>query len=436
MSPTVAYLTGEYPRATDTFIQREIVAVEETGVRIERFAVRSPGDEHIIGDLQRSERSKTTYLLGRPTSVYVAALLSALRRSPAAVLRTARLAARTRRLGLRGALKQVAYFVEATLLAEELRSRGVQHLHNHFGDSSCSVAMLASELSGVPYSFTLHGPAIFYEPHEWQLGTKIERAAFVAAISDFARSQACLFSDPSAWDRVHIVHCGVADPVAVAADPGADAVADTDAVTETDAGAGTLVDGDGERASGATNLLFVGRLDRVKGVMVLFDALVALLDRGVDVRLCLVGDGPQRAELERRCTRLDLGERVRFAGYQNAEQVQQHLERCDVFVLPSFAEGVPVSLMEAMARRRPVIATAVGGVTELVTPGESGLVVPPGNVEALAEAIAALAADPSLRAAMGASGARTVATSFSSRVEAAKLAALFARSAGTSSSDA
>lgn len=421
MTVVVAYLTGEYPRATDTFIQREVVEVEKAGLRVERFAVRSPGDEHIVGDLQRAERSKTTYLLGRPRSVYLAALLSALRRSPAAVLRTARLAARTRRLGLRGAFKQVAYFIEATLLAEELRARGVQHLHNHFGDSSCSVALLASEMSGVPFSFTLHGPAIFFEPHEWHLGTKIERAAFVAVISDFARSQACLFSDPSAWDRLHIVHCGVADPLEIGPEPEAD----------DDSGAGGGAGA--EAGAGATDLLFVGRLDQVKGVMVLFDALVTLLERGVDVRLSLVGDGPQRDELERRCERLRLGERVRFLGYQNADQVQRHLERCDVFVLPSFAEGVPVSLMEAMARRRPVIATAVGGVTELVSPGESGLVVPPGNVEALAGAIASLAADPSLRASMGEHGARTVAASFSSRVEAARLVALFAQSVGSHS---
>ncbi|NLA37461.1 MAG: glycosyltransferase family 4 protein [Actinobacteria bacterium] len=426
MSLTIAYLTGEYPRATDTFIQREIVAVEESGVRVERFAVRAPGDEQIVGELQRSERSKTTYLLGRPKSVYLAALLSALRRSPAAVVRTARLAARTRRLGLRGSLKQVAYFVEAALLSEELRGRGVQHLHNHFGDSSCSVAMLAAELSGIPYSFTLHGPAIFYEPHEWQLGTKIERAAFVAVISDFARSQACLFSDASVWDRLHIVHCGVADPVAEGSS--VDDGSTVDAVSASGDAAGPA---GWPHVEGTTDLLFVGRLDQVKGVMVLFDALVSLLDRGVDVRLSLVGDGPQRAELERRCARLGLETRVRFFGYQNADQVQQHLERCDVFVLPSFAEGVPVSLMEAMAKRRPVIATAVGGVTELVAPGKSGLVVPPGNVEALATAIETLAGDASLRTAMGSAGARTVATSFSSRAEAAKLVALFAESAAS-----
>lgn len=407
MTITVAYLTGEYPRATDTFIQREVVAVEEHGLAVERFAVRDPGAHQAVGELQRSERAKTTYLLGRRPADYAAALVEALRRSPRRFVSAARLAAATRRVGWRWAVKQVAYFVEAAVLASELRSRGVTHLHNHFADSSCTVAMLAGELTGIPWSFTLHGPGIFYEPREWHLGTKVERAAFVAAISDFARSQACLFSDPAAWDRVRIVHCGVPEPGPVEPPP------------------------DGwPAADGSTDLLFVGRLDRVKGVVVLFDALVELVDRGVDVRLTLVGDGPDRSELEQRVHRLGLEGRVRFAGYRSAEEVQQYLEACDVFVLPSFAEGVPVSLMEAMARRRPVVATAVGGVTELVKPGMSGLVVPPGNVGALADAIAELAADPARRAGMGRAGAETVAASFSSATEAAKLAAWFAESAG------
>ncbi len=401
---TIAYLTGEYPRATDTFIQREVRAVEAAGVKVERFAVREPGSEHLVGTMQREERGATTYLLGHGSAALVRSTLSALWRAPHRFVRAASLAARTRRAGLDGVMRQLAYFAEAAVLAEEMRRRKVEHLHNHFGDSSCTVAMLASELSGIGYSFTLHGPAIFFEPHEWHLGTKIERARFVATISNFARSQAALFCSPDAWGHLYIVHCGVSEPEAIDAD-----------------------DSGWPRSDGTTDLLFVGRLDPVKGVMVLFETIAQLVEAGENVRLVLVGDGPQRVELEELTADLGLSDRVRFTGYQNQQQVQAHLERCDVFVLPSFAEGVPVSLMEAMARRRPVIATNVGGVTELVEDGISGRVVPPGDDVALRSAIEDLARDPQLREKMGAAGAAKVHAEFNSSTEAQRLVSLFDR---------
>lgn len=404
----VAYLTGEYPRATDTFIQREIAAVERCGIGVDRFAVRRPGDDHMVGPAQEAERAATTYLLEQPRGAMAAAVVKQFARSPRRFVAAARLAVRTRRLGLTGAFKQVAYFVEAAVLAEAMVDRRIDHLHNHFADSSCSVAMLCSALGGRPYSFTLHGPAIFFEPEAWHLGTKIETSAFCSAISSFARSQASLFTDPAAWDRIHIVHCGVGEPAAIEVDPG-----DPD---------------------GACELLFVGRLDPVKGVVVLFDAVTRLLSDGVAVHVALVCDGPQRAELERRAAQLGIGSAVHFAGYRSQPEVQQHLAAADVFVLPSFAEGVPVSLMEAMARRRPVVATNVGGVTELVHDDRNGLVVAPGDVDALAAALRRLVEDVELRGRLGEAGHRTVRDEFDSMTEARRLATLFtdpsARSAG------
>lgn len=394
----VAYLTGEYPRATDTFIQREIGEVERCGVEVERFAVRRPGDEHMVGERQRSERDRTTYLLEQPRGEILRALAMSFARSPRRFLAAVGLAARTSRPGVRGAAKQVAYFVEGALLADLMRRRGVDHLHNHFADSSCTVAMLADALGGAGYSFTLHGPSIFFEPYEWHLGDKVSRARFCAAISSFARSQACLFTPPEDWDRIHIVHCGVVVPEDLAT----------------------------ERPEDPTcRLLFVGRLDVVKGVAVLFDAVAALLADGVDAHLTLVGDGPGRADLERRTRELGISGSVEFAGYRAQDEVQEHLRAADVFVLPSFAEGVPVSLMEAMAVGLPVVATNVGGVTELVRHGENGLVVAPGDADLLGRALADLAADPARRREFGAAGRRTVGDRFDSATEARRLVSLF-----------
>ncbi|MFT4217169.1 MAG: glycosyltransferase [Micropruina sp.] len=394
----IAYLTGEYPRATDTFIQREILAVERAGVEVERFSVRRTGDEHMVGPQQLSERAATTYLLSSPLPSILGDLRAAARRSPKRFFSTLKLAVKTRRLGLRGTAKQAAYFVEAAHLAEEMRRRGVTHLHNHFADACCTVAMLASELSGIPFSFTLHGPGIFFEAHEWKVGTKIGKSAFCATISSFARAQASILCSPADWHRVRIVHCGVELPE---------------------------IDLDAVREAGPPRLLFVGRLDKVKGVTVLFDAVAELATSGAKLELTLVGDGPQRAELEARAAALGIDGAVRFTGYQSQPAVQEHLRRCDVFVLPSFAEGVPVSLMEAMAQGKPVIATNVGGVTELVTDGVNGRVVIPGNVAALRDAIAELVADEQKRKRFGIAGRSRVAEEFASDIEARRLVTLF-----------
>ncbi len=267
---------------------------------------------------------------------------------------------------------------------------GAVHLHNHIAKASCTVAMLASRLSGTPYSFTLHGPDIFFEPHHWRLDEKIARAAFVACISRFCRSQAMLFSDAAHWNKLHIVHCGV-EPARYA---------------------------DAPAPSGA-RLLFVGRLAAVKGVPVLLDAFRAARERRPDLTLTLIGDGPDRPALE--VAAADLGGVVTFLGYRNQSGVADALAEADALVLPSFAEGVPVVLMEAMAAGRPVVATQVGGVGELVTDGVDGRVVPPGDAVALADAILGVLENA---VAMGVRGRETVAAGFDAHREAARLGIL------------
>jgi glycosyltransferase involved in cell wall biosynthesis len=195
------------------------------------------------------------------------------------------------------------------------------------------------------------------------------------------------------WHRVHIVHCGV-DPAEY-----------TQRVHR----------GRGRR------LLFTGRLAGVKGLPILLEALARLRRQGADVELTLAGDGPDRALLEEEARRLGVAGAVRFAGYQSSEQVRSLLQETDVFVLPSFAEGVPVVLMEAMASGVPVVATRVAGVSELVEDGVSGFVVPPGDDDALAGAITRLLDDPALRARFAAAGRETIEREFDVGREAAWL---------------
>ena len=255
--------------------------------------------------------------------------------------------------------------------------------------------MLCSAISGVPYSFTLHGPDIFFEPHHWRLDAKIARAAFVACISDFCRSQAMLFSDRSHWDKLHVVHCGI-DPARYA----------------------------GPAQEMGQDILFVGRLAAVKGLPVLFDALKSALTVRPDLRLTLIGDGPDRKQLEAEVKDMGLSRAVTFAGYKDQSEVAKALKASDLLVLPSFAEGVPVVLMEAMAAGKPVVTTRIAGVPELVEDGVSGLLVPPGDSDALATAICAALSDSRTHARMGAAGRAKVARDFDIAQEAAWLGIL------------
>ncbi len=400
----VGYFTMEYPRATDTFIQREVTAVRDAGVDVDTFAVRRPGDEHMVGEEQRAERERTFYVFPPSVGTIAKAHLRRLVRHPKLVARGLRLARETARPGFRGGLYQLAYFVEAGVVADEIERRDIDHVHAHFGDVATSVAMLAAELSGRPFSFTLHGPGVFFDANLWHLGTKIEKSRFVACISWFARSQAQLLSSQEAADKLHIIHCGV-DPERYDGD---------------------LAD---QRDDGVTRLAFVARLDHVKGLTVLLDALSAARAGGANIELTVVGDGPSRATFESHADKVGVTGAVRFAGYCNQQEVADILAASDVFVLPSFAEGVPVSLMEASASGLPVIATQVGGVSELVIDGETGFIVPPGDVDALQNRIAALGADAGLRHRMGQAGQRRVADDFCSSVEGSRLAGLFKASA-------
>jgi glycosyltransferase involved in cell wall biosynthesis len=287
-----------------------------------------------------------------------------------------------------------------------LRRKGVVHLHNHFANSSGSVAMLTSVISGIPFSFTEHGPAIFFEPARWRIDEKVARARFVACISHFCRSQIMLFSDQAHWGKLAIVHCGVMPERYGQAPRNAS----------------------GGHASGG-HVLFVGRLDPVKGVPLLLQAFAAVRARHPGARLSVVGDGPARGALEAQAQ--DLGaEGVSFLGYRTQDEVAALLEQADMLVLPSFAEGVPVVLMEAMASRIPVIASQVAGVPELVADGVSGFVVPPGDLATLTDRLDRLLADPDLCARMGQAGRAAVVAGFDVDREAAWLLALF-RGQGT-----
>ncbi|MDE4096534.1 glycosyltransferase family 4 protein [Phaeobacter gallaeciensis] len=394
--PKLAYLTGEYPRASDTFIQREVAALRALGHDVLTCSIRTTGGEHLVGPEQRQEHALTFKVLGackKPLRLLRAHLRWT--RNPGRYIAALRLAWKTAPRGVKGRLYNLIYFLEAGVLADELRRQEVDHLHNHIATAACTVAMLASELSGIPYSFTIHGPDIFFNPNHWRIDEKAARARFVACISEFCRSQLMCFADQSHWARFHIIHCGI-DPGRYTSAP----------------------------HKGA-NLLFVGRLAAVKGLPILLDAL---RDLSGDWKLTVIGDGPDRAALEAQAQGLNID----FLGYRSQSEVAEALSNTDVFVLPSFAEGVPVVLMEAMASAVPVVATRIAGIPELVDHATSGLLVPPGDPQELRAALDHMLADSKARQDMGLAGRAKVSDDFNIHTEAARLSRLFTSYSGGS----
>ncbi len=323
---------------------------------------------------------------------------------PGRFLRAARVAMRVGSPGVKGRLWPAAYLAEAAHLARRLRARSVTHLHNHIGQNSAAVALLAAELAGVPYSLTIHGPSEFDRPRELALGTKVGRSRFTVAISEYGRSQLMRWTRPADWDKIHVVHCGL-DADFLAAEP--TPVPDVPTVVS------------------------VGRLVPEKGQLVLVRAVAELARRGVPVELALIGDGPMRPAIESAVAQLGLGGRVRLLGWQTSAQVRDAIRGSRGLVMASFAEGLPVALMEPLALGRPVVTTAIAGIPELVRDGENGFLVPAGSPTALADGIGRLLATPAARLTeMGAAGRRRVLADHDAATEAAKLADLIRASVG------
>lgn len=371
----IAYLTTEYPAISHSFIRREIRAMERLGHRIDRFSIRPFGT--LIGAEDRDEAVRTTVILGQGAVALLLAGLAMFVARPRAWLAGFGAMLAMRRMAGTRTVAHLAYLLEACWLARRLRSLGVEHVHAHFGTNSAGVARIMSRMGGPPYSFTVHGPDEFDRPVALDLAGKVAEAVAAVAISSYGRGQLMRWSAFADWGRIAVVRCSVgADYVAAAPTPIPD----------------------------APRLVAVGRLAAQKGLPLLLEAAAALKRHARRFRLDIVGDGPLRAELQAMIGRLDLADTVTLVGALDGAGVRDAMLAARAFVLPSFAEGLPVVIMEALALGRPVVVSAIAGTPELVD-AACGWLVPAGSVERLAEAMAeVLDATPDRLAAMGAEG--------------------------------
>lgn len=382
MDRPIAYLTSLYARAGDTFIRREVEELRQRGFVVHTFSIRRADEgEGVSEEILREQRSTDYVLEHGPVRLGLAFLRMALR-APLRMLRAVRQAGRIRWPGLRSWIWHGIYLLEASYLAEQLLARRVALLHDHISMSSATVAMLASTLSGIPFSMTVHGPHDFLEADRWALGEKVAASARTVCISDYGRSQCMLVTAPEHWPKLEVLRCGV------------------------DA---SFLEPPPPTPPASPRFVSVGRLSPEKGQVLLIEAAAALRDAGVQARIALLGDGPSRAAIEQRIRELGVEDRIELLGWRGSDEVRRIVAASHAMVLPSFAEGIPVVLMEAMALGRPVIATYVGGVPELVQPGDSGWLVPAGALDELVHAMReALEAPPERLARMGARGRERV----------------------------
>jgi glycosyltransferase involved in cell wall biosynthesis len=402
----IAYLCSQYPKLSHAFVLREVTALRRLGAEIETFSIRRA--DQLLARADR-EAFESTYSIVPPRLLdLLAAHLRLVLTAPSALAAGLALMHEIATPGVRGRLWQLFYFIEAVVLWNECRRRGLRHIHVHIANAAADVALMAAHVGTKveprrpwSWSFTMHGPTEFFNVDGSHLAEKLRRAQFVVCISDFARSQLMSLCPPETWGKLHVIHMGI--PIEQFTYDGTD---------------------DRPVDTGPT-ILFIGRQVPEKGEGVLLEAVALLVERGVDVRVTVAGDGDARPDFERLAERLGISARVSFPGPVGQDDICALYAGASIFCLPSFAEGVPCVLMEAMAMETPVVSTPIAGIPELIEDGKTGLLVGPGRADLLADALERLLTDPELCRAMGSAAREKVIREFDNESCAEQLHTLF-----------
>ena len=385
----IVYVTTHYPSLSQTFVFNEIAGLERLGWEVLPVSLNSVPEADLTRPGFARESARTLYIKAQPKGRILAVLVRALRANPRGFLRTLGRAVGSGGTDAKRILWRVFHFVEAMVVWDHCRTRGVYRLHAHFAGLPSMLGFLAVEFGRLTdpdapwdFSFTVHGGQEIADDRDSYLRAKVKAASSLVVISDFTSGEVKRQIDPTEWDRVQVVRCGIQfdrfryDPVIELPDP--------------------------------PIVLTVARLSPEKGHLILIDAIDELRRRGERVTAEFIGGGPFADDLQRRIDELGLNDRITLLGSMHTDEVAKRLPTAAVFCLPSFAEGIPVSIMEAMAVGVPVVATKVGGVGELVTDEVSGLLVSPGRVDQLADALHRMLTDRDLRAQVVATAVEAV----------------------------
>lgn len=384
----IAYLVSCFPAVSHTFIQREIEALKQKGFEITLFSIN---DSNIapekLSALEQEAIQETYYVKKTPLFEIWNALCHSFTQSPIRFMGTFFNA-------LRHGFYSLFYFIEAAIVGSKMSKKGLKHLHVHFANPGAMVANLVQRLFDIPYSITVHGPDEFYDVTPNQLVGKFKEAQFLVCISYYAQAQVMRLIPPTLWNKLHIIRMGV-DP--------------------------EIYKPHRKRSNEEKfTLLSVGRLAPSKGQMILCQAVQELQSEGLPIVLNLIGEGSEKRWLNKFGS-----ESLHLLGALNPDEVLHHLQNCDLFILSSFAEGIPVSLMEAMAMEIPCIAPGINGIPELIIHEKSGLLIYPSDVEGTKAAIQRLFHSKDLREELGRKGRERVEKEYDLKTNTKQLAELF-----------
>ncbi len=397
----IGYLISKYPAVSHTFILREVDGLRRLGFDIETASINEAPARETLTMAEQQEADATFYVKREGGAGALSALGWMLLRNPLSLLRGTVFSLKLGASELRSLVYHLFYLVEAVILAKWLHDRSIRHLHVHFATECATVALLLRRISSTTLSITVHGPDEFYDVSGYHLAEKLSAAEFVVCISFFAQSQVMKLTRGTEWPKFEISRLGV----------------DTEIFAP-------------RRLASADNtveILCVGRLVSSKGQRILIEAVARVLQRGCDCTLCLVGDGPDRGDLEDLVAEKKLASSIRFAGSVNQDQIREYYDRAEIFALASFAEGIPVVLMEAMAMEIPCVTTSINGIPELIRDGVDGVLVAPSDVEGLADALCRLICEPELRRSLGRDGRRRVQECYELSRSVERLADVFTR---------
>jgi glycosyltransferase involved in cell wall biosynthesis len=387
------------------WIVHEIRHLRQLGFEIQVASINAPDAPLAkMTPAEQEESHHTYYIKKHGISGAIQAHFYTLLTRPFSYFRGLWFAINLGKFDLKKMLYGFFYFIEAIMVGEWLRRQQLSHLHIHLGTSGATVGMIAMRTFPITYSITVHGPQDFYDVQGYYLTQKVHYAKFICCISHYTRSQLMAFSPPSEWHKLEISRLGVNSQF--------------------------FTPRPFRQQPTVFEILCVGRLVPVKGQHLLITAVEQLLAQGYSLRLRLVGDGSERQKIEQAIKQQAListkkNQTIIFEGAINQEQLLKLYQQTDIFVLPSFAEGLPVVLMEAMIMEIPCVTTHITGIPELIENGKQGILIPPSDQEALIKALALLMDNPQLRYQLGIAARAKVLQHYQLENNTTKLAALF-----------
>jgi colanic acid/amylovoran biosynthesis glycosyltransferase len=379
----IAYLVSRYPAVSHTFILSEIQYLRKLGFNIYTSSINPPDQaQEKLTSTDRKEIANTYYIKQEGPLKALISLLKTFLTSPLTFFKGFLLSLRLAGPDLKRILWHLMYAAEASLLGQWMKKHSLKHLHVHFANPAATVALITSRMFPISYSLTVHGPDEFYDVSSNNLLDKIKDAKFICCIGYYAQSQLMKLSDKGQWDKFEISPLGV--------------------------DLKKFKGKENKTHSAKCKILCVGRLAPSKGTQILIEALKILLSEGQDIDLIIVGDGPEKANLQDYVLKQGMQNQVFFLGALNHDQVLNAYANADIFALASFAEGIPVVLMEAMAMEIPCVSTFVNGIPELIRDNIDGLLTYPSDAKGLAAALSKLIQNPALRQSLGQAGRRRI----------------------------